>query len=302
MYDLLIPGHFFCDLIFTGLPAFPSLGAEVYSEALDIVPGGVLNSVIGAHRLGLNVAWRGALGTDMFSQYISTWLQGEELDLALVERVDKPLQRVTVSLSYPNDRAFVTYVDPIDSTIEFAFAALEQAQFRHLHFTGLQVDPRTSELLTRAKAQGATLSMDCQTRPETLNDPIVPEVLSHLDFFMPNAGEARKLTGESDLANAAAKLLPYVPLVIIKDGANGVHAWTQEGYHHQKAISVQPVDTTGAGDCFNAGYLTAYLEGEPLETRLRWGCITGGLSTLGRGGATSAPTRAQMLAYQDEWV
>jgi len=293
-FDILVPGNYFCDMIFTGFPQFPALGTEVYTQNLTVTVGGVLNTVIGLSRLGVHVGWLGQIGTDFFSRFVLETIAAEGIDDSLLVRRDAPCQRVTVAVSFPADRAFVSYVDAADSSVKLMLDAFDRLSFRHLHFTGFQLDPRTPELLRAARARGATVSMDCQDRPITLESPMVLEVLTQLDIFMPNALEAQRLTETTTLQDAAARLRPYVPLLVIKDGAQGAHTWQGDQHEFVPAISVQPVDTTGAGDVFNAGFLTALREGKALLDCLRWGNICGGLSTLGHGGTTTAPTRAQV--------
>jgi sugar/nucleoside kinase (ribokinase family) len=295
-YDILIPGNYFCDLIFTGFPAFPALGTEIYTTGLNVVPGGVMNTVIALHRLGVNVGWAGMVGTDFFSRYILETARQEGIDIALLTQQDHLLQRVTVSVSYPQDRAFITYVDQTTSTAEIARSAVTAADFRHLHFTGLTIHPLLPDVLKSCRQRGSTISMDCQHRDETLGSAGVRDILSLVDFFMPNATEAQRLTGTESITAAAAILKEIVPHVLIKDGVNGVHFWHGDDYFHAPALSFTPVDTTGAGDVFNAGFLAAYLNGQDWLTCLRWGNICGGYSTQGYGGASTAPTRTQVEA------
>jgi sugar/nucleoside kinase (ribokinase family) len=297
-YDILIPGNYFCDLIFTGIPRFPSLGTEVYTTGLTVTVGGVLNTVIGLRRLGVNVGWCGRIGNDMFSQFVLSQIQKEGVDLELLQQIDGQFQRVTVAISYPEDRAFLSYADAAPNSIDLVLENMDKIDFRHLHFTGLQVDPRTPDLLRQVRARGVTISMDCQHRPTTLATPPVAEVLSLVDIFMPNLFEAQLLSEASTLEDAAMQLRQHVPLLVIKDGGNGVHAWRGDEYIYAPAISVTPLDTTGAGDVFNAGFLSGYLEGRELVECLRLGNICGGLSTMGHGGTSTAPHRAEV----DQWL
>ncbi len=296
-YDVLIPGSYYCDLIFTGLPAFPALGTEVFTSGLTATVGGVMNSVVALRRLGVEVGWVGQVGTDFFSAFILQQAEQEGVDTSLLERLDHPFQRVTVAMSYPHDRAFLTYVDPAPSSIALVRRVLDQVSFRHLHFTGFQTDPNTPALLAEVKARGVTISMDCQHRVIEINDPLVRAVLSQLDVFMPNRAEAKQLTGEDDLHAAAQHFCALVPTVIIKDGADGAHGWHNGQHFYQPAITIEPVDTTGAGDVFNAGFLAAWLRGLPFDAALRWGAISGGLSTRGHGGASRAPTLDELAAW-----
>lgn len=299
-YDILLPGNYFCDLIFTGFPHFPALGSEVYTQGLTVTIGGALNTVVALHRLGVKVGWVGRVGTDIFSRYVLDTVEREGLDTSLIKRVDAPFQRVTASLSYPQDRAFITYVDPAPSPIELVIEVQDKVSFRHLHFTGFQLDPRTPDVLTAMKVRGVSVSMDCQDRPITLDTPGVGETISSLTIFMPNAKEAMQLTGTNSVEAAGDKLKSLVPTLIIKDGANGAFAWQKDNQTHVPSLTLAPVDTTGAGDVFNAGFLCASLEGKNLAESLRWGNICGGLSTLGYGGTSTAPTRAQVEEANSE--
>lgn len=297
-YDILIPCHYFCDLIFSGIPGMPELGAEIYTDDLTVVPGGVMNTVAALQRLGVNVGWLGTLGNDFFSRFVAEAARSEGVPLDLIDFVERPLRQVTVALSYPTDRAFVTYVDPVPDLIAMTETALATVTFRHLHFMELRTDERIPPLLEACRARGITVSMDCQHHGETLQQPAVRAVLRQLDIFLPNATEARLLTGTTDLESASACLRAFVPYLVIKDGGAGAHAWTDGGYHHAPALTVAPItDTTGAGDVFNAGFLAAYRRGLPPAECLRWGNIAGGLSLRGHGGYSTAPTLHELQAY-----
>lgn len=295
--DVLVPGNYFCDLVFTGFPAFPALGTEVYTQGLTVTVGGVLNTVVALQRLGVNVGWLGALGNDFFSRYVAEVLQAEGVTLDGAQRLPTPLQRVTAAVSYPHDRAFITYVDETPNVVDLLLSALEGgSDFRHLHFSRLMTDERLPALMRAWRDAGKTISMDCQHRQETLASPIVREVLSLVDWFMPNASEALRVANVHSLEEAVTVLRPHVRGLLIKDGGNGAHVWHGESAHHAPALPLTPIDTTGAGDVFNAGFIKAWRDGLPLPACLRYGNVCGGLSTQGYGGAVNAPTLAQVLA------
>jgi sugar/nucleoside kinase (ribokinase family) len=297
-FQVLVPGNYFCDLIFTGLPCFPALGTEIYSAALDVVPGGALNTVLALRRLGVHVGWAGEVGDDFFSHYILHRSEDEGVDTSLLARRHGPLQRVTVSLSYPNDRAFITHIDPSPGTTDLLLAALEQATCDHIHFAGLVVDARLPDVLRACRSKGVTISMDCQHRDQTLELPLVCETLSLVDYFMPNATEALRLTQKSDLHAAIAALRERCACVVVKNGQSGAFAWEAGRLCHEPALPVEAVvDTTGAGDVFNAGFLAARLQGLDIQTCLRWGNYCGAMSIQGVGGTSTAPTREQVVAW-----
>ena len=268
----------------------------MYTKKLTIVPGGCLNTITALRRLGVHVGWMGVLGSDPFSRVVDDWVAQEGIDRAWLTTRAEPYQRVTVSLSYPEDRAFITYVDPPTDLLDGVRAAITAGECDHLHFGGLMVNAVMPDLLNLCKTHKVRVSMDCQHRPDTLADPLVRDILARLDIFMPNAGEALRLTETETLDDAAKRLRELVPLLVIKDGANGAHAWQRDQHVQVPALAVEVVDSTGAGDVFNAGFLTAYRAGEDLATCLRWGNVCGGLSTTGYGGVSAAPTRAAVEA------
>jgi sugar/nucleoside kinase (ribokinase family) len=295
-FDILIPGSYFCDVVFTGLPSLPLLGQELYSTGLDIVLGGTLNSVLALHRLGVRVGWVAALGNDFFSQYVEQQLSTERLATPLLRRLDAPLRRVTVSLSYPADRAFVTYTDGDFDEMALTEDTCARAQFRHLHFPGLEVSERALALIDACHERGATVSMDCQHRDEHIDSPLVREVLSRVDVFLPNVTETQRLTGASD-DEAIHTLRRCVRYLVVKAGANGATAYVEGECYHCPALPVTPLDTTGAGDVFNAGFLAAFLSKLSPAECLRWGNFCGGRSTQGLGGLSTAPTRRDLEAW-----
>ncbi len=296
-FDVLIPGNYFCDMIFSGLPKFPEMGTEIYTHDLTVVPGGVMNTVVALRRLQVKVGWIGVLGNDFFSRFILEQTANEHLDTSLVVQQDTDLRRVTVALSDPQDRAFITYVDPEADVVGMLLDVWDTVECAHLHFHRLMVDERLIDVLRDCRERGIFVSMDCQHRFETLDNPLVRATLSLVNVFMPNASEAMRLTATTQLESAAELLLEYVPYLVVKDGAKGVHAWRDGVYYRAPALGgIQVLDTTGAGDVFNAGFLAACLAKEDVQTCLRWGNISGGLSTQGYGGCSTAPTLTQLQA------
>jgi sugar/nucleoside kinase (ribokinase family) len=141
--------------------------------------------------------------------------------------------------------------------------------------------------------------MDCQFQEVTLDSPLVSHILSQVDIFMPNASEAQKLTRTETLSDAINMLSNLVPYLVVKNGAEGVLARRNGVDCHEPALQVNAVDTTGAGDIFNGGFLAAHLESYDTLTCLRWGNFCAGLSTLGPGPAC-APTRVQVESWLGE--
>lgn len=300
MYDILLLGNYFFDIIFSGLKEFPALGQEVYSSSITSTGGAMYITAAALRRLGANVGWPAIFGDDPYSQYVRDLALKEDIDLSLARRVDTPYRRVTTSMPLHSERAFVTYVDdePFD-LYDFWLGAVETSRYRHLHIGGLEPPERIEPIFDAARARGATISMDCQDGPLLKSGCDWRGLLAHVDIFMPNAREARLITGLESVQDAANKLNEWVAKVVLKDGPNGAWVTTESGLLHVAGIRAgELVDTTGAGDCFNAGYLYGRIvEGQPDEISVQYANICGGLSVTGVGGATTAPTRAQLLDW-----
>ena len=291
-YDVLLWGVFFCDLIFTGLPQVPSLGAEVFSADFSMTPGGPFTTTVAMHRLGLRVGWMCDFGDDVFSQFVLAAAKREGIDDSLFQIHSFPVRRVSAAFSFSHDRGFVSFMDDVAQTS--AVPLIERHRPRCLFLPHLHHGMVYANLFACARAQGAVIFMDCQSTDATLDTPGVVEALRAVDVFAPNEVEVLQLTGAATVERALARLAEITPLVVVKLGAEGAIARQDGGVVRVPAIPVEVVDTTGAGDCFNAGFLYGYLRGAALETCLRSGNICGGLSTAAVGGRAAAPTAAQV--------
>ncbi len=293
-YDVIVSGWYFCDLIFTGLPEIPTLGTEVFGTGFDMVPGGMFNIVAAMQRMGLRVGWSVTCGNDFFSQFFLNESRREGLDEGLFRCVDRPRRIITASFSMPSDRGFISFVEPCEEVDE---VELLRANRTRCYMTCAQWNnPRINEIKAEIHRQNGLYFMDPQYTEVTLETPGAIETIQGIDVFSPNESEALKLTGASDIETALDILCTYADLVVIKRGSRGAIAQDQHNKVVVPAIQVDVMDTTGAGDCFNAGFIAAYLNKEPLETCLLYGNICGGLSTTARG-VGCAPTIESVKQY-----
>src|SRR5215211_1997953 len=113
---------------------------------------------------------------------------------------------------------------------------------------------------------GAVVFMDAQVHDNaTLTDPDVVAALQSIDFFAPNQREALQLTGEQGAELALQRLAELTPTVVIKLGAEGAIAQSQGQRVRMPGLAVSAIDTTGAGDNFDCGFLYGWLQGYALE-------------------------------------
>lgn len=299
-YDVLVAGDYCLDLIFTGLPSLPVLGKEIVASDFDMLPGATYNSVAAMHRLGLRVAWASDFGTDEFSRFVLERSRAEGLSDRYFVMHNRSLRNITVAASYPADRAFIAFYDP-PPKVPAAAKVLTSARTKMVYLPGMFSGPLfdAAEIILTARKLRVVMDGNAWEREtETLKNPAVKRAVQRVDVFIPNAREARWITGEEDLMTALRVLTDLCRLVVVKDGANGAYAVENGDIIHIPALQLTPLDTTGAGDSFNAGFIKAWLAGKPLRECMRWGVVAGGLSTLGMGGTGKRVTEEMIL----EWL
>jgi sugar/nucleoside kinase (ribokinase family) len=308
--DLLVAGEINPDVIVTDPDPRPVFGQhERFVAGIRIAPGS--SSVItacGAARLGLRVSMAGVVGDDALGRFMLETMRERGLDVSAC-RVDPVLPTgASVILGNGTDRAILTSRGTIGELRATDVPHALLARTRHLHvgswFLQGPARPELAALLRAARQSGLTTSVDPNWDPAGEWDGGFAAVAATVDLVLPNAAEACLLAGLEDPEAAALALAdPGTgtgaggPTVVVKLGAAGALAATPDGtVVHATAPRVDPVDTTGAGDSFNAGFLAAWLEGQPLEACLRFAVACGSLSTLAPGGTDAQPTRAQVEA------
>jgi len=145
----------------------------------------------------------------------------------------------------------------------------------HLHVTGYSLvrpGPRPAALAAISRAAAAGMSVSVDPSSAALLGPAFLDLLERVGLVLPNAEEAAALTGLADPAEAARALASRFPEVVVKLGAEGA-LWT-DGSDEERmpAMGSGPVDTTGAGDAFAAGFLAARRQGASPPESLRAGC------------------------------
>lgn len=297
-YDVIHLGSYFCDLIFTGLPELPRLGLDLFGTDFDMVPGAGFRTAVALKRLGLRAGWPCDFGDDFFSRFVLDAAEHEGLDMSLYRLHPFPLRRVSVSFSFRHDRGFISYMDRQPEAAATELIARHRP--RAVLISHLSYGDAQAALVEAAHAAGALVCMDCQADPATLDNPEVRAAIRRVDIFAPNMAEALHLTGAADLDDALAALAELAPLAIVKCGGAGAIARSGERVARAPALTVPVFDTTGAGDCFNAGFLYGHLAGRALEESLRCGNVCGGLATTCRG-VEALPTAEQLEALLEHY-
>jgi len=297
-FDVTIAGELNLDLILYGLPEQLSPERELLADRMMLTLGS--SSAIVAHNLaalGSRVGFQSLIGDDPLGQIALDRLQHGGVDVSHVRRVrGSTTTGLTVILHHHAWRNILTYAGTIAETSWQHLDLDYLADSRHFHLSsyylqrGLQ--PRAAELFERLKSKGLTISLDTNDDPDDRWEGGLREVLRYVDVFLPNEREACKAAGTEDLEAAIQKLSQLVPLLVVKLGPKG--ALAQRGTERITVPSqpVVPVDTVGAGDSFDAGFLHEYAQGADLHNCLKSGNLAGAFSTT-RAGGTEAFRDAQ---------
>lgn len=253
----------------------------MFAEGFALVPGGAYTLAMAVHRLGHDVLWSADFGTDPFSAQVLSAARSEGLSGAAFRHHPRPVRSLTVSLARSGERAMVSYQDRIDARP--LGPLLREHRPRVLMLPQLRWDEGVMEDLRVARRLGVLVVMDCQDVPATLDDPAVRQALALVDVFAPNLAEALRLTGTADLDDALATLSGLVPTVVVKRGGDGATAVRDGARHEVPAVPVDVVDSTGAGDCFNAGLVHGLLRGRSLPDCLAAAVACGAAATTAPG-------------------
>jgi sugar/nucleoside kinase (ribokinase family) len=299
-FDLLVLGDVNPDLVLTGdvEPAFGQAERLVDEARLTVGGSGAIVAT-GAARLRLRVGFCGVVGDDPFGRFLRDELEHRGVEVGgLVVDAARPTG-VTVVLARPDDRAILTHAGTIaDLRIDLIDRArLERARHVHVssYFLQQSLAPELPALFGRVRAGGATTSVDPNWDPSGRWDGGLRDLLGHTDVFLPNATEATRIAHVPELADAVLALAERAGVVVAKTGAGGALAAHGERLVRAAAPTIDVLDTTGAGDAFDAGYLASMLAGDPLERSLAIANACGALSIRAVGGVDAQPTMDEVL-------
>jgi sugar/nucleoside kinase (ribokinase family) len=295
-FDLVVVGRPSVDVVFSGLPSWPALGEDLWAERLGVCAGTSFNTPAAANRLGLRVAYVATVGNDPWSRIVLDEWRSEGLPTDFLEVVDDPLPAVSVAMNHDGDRGFVSHWGGGEE-VDLALGAragevLGRIDARHLHAYA----DESPELERLARGRGMTVSLDAWGGATWSVDRPLQEVLANADVLLANEAEALAMTG-APTADAALDLLAGLcGCVAIRRGSAGAIGAAGGEVRVAGADAVEVVDTTGAGDAFNAGFLLGWLGGLPLDVSLSLGTVCGTATVGDFGGYRGCPRREELRA------
>jgi sugar/nucleoside kinase (ribokinase family) len=269
--DLLVLGDASPDLLLRGGDVTPAFGQteRLVDEGSLTVGGSGAIMACAAVKLGLRTAFAGVVGDDTFGRFMREELVARGVDVRGI-RVDphRPTG-VTVVLSRGEDVSSYFLQDALRQDL--------------------------SSLLDEVRRNGASTSIDPNWDPAERWNGDLLNLLSLTDLFLPNSAEARAITGIDDIDVAAESLATRGGTVAVKFGDGGGMVVRGEVATRVAGIKVSVVDTTGAGDTFDAGFIAGHLSGWPAERCLALANVCGGLSTRAAGGVAAQPTLEEAM-------
>ena len=305
--DLLVIGELNMDLILDDVESFPEIGKEKIAGDLNLTLGSS-SAIFAANiaRLGIETGFCGAVGNDKFGEQIKQQLQEYGIDTSLVKIDQGHKTGLSAIFRYGGDRALITYPGAME---HFSLKMIPDEAFskaRHMHISSIFLQPGIKKdlfkIIEKAKSRGMTVSIDSQWDPDEKWDLDIEKLVEKIDFFLPNEAEFLNFSETDTVEEGLAKFKPHAGgSIIVKCGKKGAK-WLQNGSvisapaHENTEI----IDTIGAGDSFNAGFIYRFLNGDPIARCIKFGNITGAVSTTKSGGTAAITSFQDVIAIAKE--
>lgn len=289
-FDIIALGELNVDLLLNKIGGFPEVGKEIFAKEMTLTLGSsTAIFAANAASLGAKVSFLGMVGNDDFGAFVRTSLEKRGVDTSNLIEVSTVATGLTAILNYDQDRANVTYPGAMSIMGVKDIRPEVIAQAKHVHISSIFLQETLHkdiyEIVKLVKDNGATLSMDMQFDPEEKWDFDYKKILPLVDIFMPNIQELTAVTGKKNLEEAVAEVRPYINVLVVKMGSKGSTVVTKEGEKFLPAmLNSNVVDAIGAGDSFNSGFITAFVQGKDLEYCQYLGNLTGAINTTAAGG------------------
>lgn len=296
-------GELNVDIILNDIDGFPEMGKEKFAGKMTVALGSS-TAIFAANVacLGARTAFAGMVGRDSFGSLVSESLRAKGVDTRFLIESPDYATGATLVMSYDEDRANLTYQGAMD---HMGFDDLNPDIFResrHIHISSVFMQSALkrdfSRIFEAAESGGVTLSMDTQWDPKEEWDFDCAAILPHVDVFMPNETELKAITRTDDLSGAISRIRPYLRQVaVIKCGSRGAILVKKDGEVSEMPsfLNSHVVDSIGAGDSFNAGFIYGYVKGMSLTECQRLGNLTGAVNTTAAGGTGAFTSREAVI-------
>ncbi len=302
IWDVAVVGELYVDHILSGFETWPKPGEEVVTDDYTReIGGGAATTACGLSRLGKAVNLVGMIG-----EADTAWFESRLADFGLSAHGLRRLAGktgVTISVSTLEDRSFFTHVGvnrQLGEQLLSGETLIGLTRARHVHFAMPLAHSLAARLLPLLAEAGCTTSLDVGFQPDWFADPANLATCQAVDYLMPNEKEAALLCG----GEAPETYLDFARRAgfqhgLVKLGARGAMGYDGEAVCAARPPKVAALDSTGAGDAFDAGFIDALIEGVSAEERLRRACICGALSTRVPGALGALPDREELWSVYE---
>lgn len=289
--DCIVAGEANVDLLVDGIAQLEFEKEKLVKGCGLTLGGSSAITAFNLSRMGARVGFVSVVGKDLFGRFVEERLESAGIDLSALRRDRREKTGITIWCQHGKHRAGMTYLGTIAALRAADLHETYLKRARHLHvgayFLLQSFHAGAARALQKAQRLGLTTSLDCNFDPSEKWDSGIREVLKHIDIFLPNETEALRLTGATSVKAAAEQLAKRVRIVVVKMGARGALVSTGDKSFRVPAVKARVVDSTGAGDSFNAGFLACYLRGGMVAECAEAGVIAGARS-VGFVGGTAA--------------
>jgi sugar/nucleoside kinase (ribokinase family) len=301
--DVTIVGEIYLDHVFSGFARWPRPGEEVLTDTYTKeLGGGAATTACGLAKIGRSVSLMGLIGASD-AQWIYSRLDtfGVHYDSLLAM---EGATGVTVSVSTLQDRSFFTHTGlnrDLGAHLMSDQAVAHMTRARHVHFSMPLSREVAEHVLPRLRTAHCTTSLDVGYQPDWLGDSVNAATLREIDHFLPNEKEAELLCGQASENGYFSRTKALgLRAATLKLGARGAMTeYAGQRYHAQPPV-VKAIDTTGAGDAFNVGFIDGLLDDCTPVVRLQRACISGALSTQSAGALNGLPPLSMYRSFYDQ--
>jgi ribokinase len=302
MSRFCIAGSINMDLV-TKVPRFPKPGETISGLAFDTFTGGKgANQAVALAKLGAETSMVGRTGSDIYASQYMSYFKTLNVDTAGIEAVDTSTGIAAISVDGKGENCII-YVEGANGTVTPEYISSKTEIIAKADYLLLQLEipmDAVCEAAKTASENGRTVILDpapAQTVPN--------ELLKHTTIITPNETEAEILTGikpssDADIEKIGKALADKgVSTVIIKAGSRGAYIYQGGNVTHVEGFKVDTVDTTAAGDTFNAGLAYALGKGKEIKDAVRFANAAAAISTTRVGAQSGMPSLNDVKALLD---
>lgn len=308
MIDVACVGILVADVLTKPVDKLPGKGLLGLVDSVELFSGGnAMTAAINIKKLGCSSAIFGRIGTDPFGDYLEVCLEKNGVNTEGLSKDVAAQTSTSVALSGSDGER--TFLHCVGANAKFSINDIDWNIIKACEIvfvTGIYLmntfdGAGTVEFLKRCKELGKITAADVCWDDLGRWDSLINDAMPYIDIFMPSIDEARMITKKEKYEDIANSFFDSgVKHVVIKLGEDG--CYIQESKKNDGVIvpayrNINVVDTTGAGDSFCAGFLTALVRGESFLECARFANAVGACNVMARGATTGIESYDKVVEF-----